>query len=153
MKYDGVWLKELKFIGLAYDGLEDTLRANTHSGKTKKIVWSERFEDFFEGVKLPYSSNKVRSLDYRNGYQYLSLMMSEVWKREETDLNGSANLVPDNEMETVEQSNLNKGSASQGVPGSLRDEVWKISDKVNVSSYAFWLLSKRINSLKCEKKV
>lgn len=127
----------MKFIGLSYDGLRDILKANTHSGKTKEMLWNEKIEEFMVGVKVPYQSDRIRSLDYRNGRKYLGLLMSEVWKREEVEMEGSAVMVPEMDALSEECGISNPGSALSRVPGSLREEVWKFSDKVNVSSYAF----------------
>ena len=37
IKYNGKWLKELKFLGITYNGLENTLRASTHNGATLEV--------------------------------------------------------------------------------------------------------------------
>lgn len=37
IKKDGKWLKPLKFLGLEYNGLENTLKAHTRNGATLEV--------------------------------------------------------------------------------------------------------------------
>jgi hypothetical protein len=43
IKRGGKWLKPLKFLGLVYDGLKDTLSAQTRGGSTLALSDKEEF--------------------------------------------------------------------------------------------------------------
>jgi hypothetical protein len=43
VKRGGKWLKPLKFLGLVYDGLKDTLSAQTRNGSTLSLSDKEEF--------------------------------------------------------------------------------------------------------------
>lgn len=130
VKFNGQWLKEMKFVGLSYDGLVGVLSAATHSGKTKAIRWEENeafnvdadLAEFMKGLKLPYISNRIKTLDHRSGRAYLGLMMSEVWKGSPKVKDGSAGLL---------------------VPKSFAERIYSVWGDVtlaNMSSYAYTLL-------------
>jgi hypothetical protein len=92
VKKDGMWLKELKFIGLRYDPSVDSLFASTHSGKTTEMKWKVgdnvnpeelvAAENWIQENPGGYSKEKVFStkiLSYHNGMAYLGILSSLVW--------------------------------------------------------------------------
>lgn len=96
IKYDGVWQKDLKLVGLKYQHSNDTLYASTHSGKDKVMSWSalpgKSPEDIekainayrgdgrfaFAGSRNP-NQYSTKTLTYRNGRPYLGMLTSLVW--------------------------------------------------------------------------
>ena len=49
VKFDGEWKKELKFLGLVYNGKEETIRADTRKGS--KLEIGEETRDVFALLK------------------------------------------------------------------------------------------------------
>lgn len=89
VKYDGIWKKDLSFVGANYRGPERTLYANTHSGKTWKYEW-ERKDEFLEDLKnYPglFKTDKSikaylscpKTLNADNGRKFLGFLLSKIW--------------------------------------------------------------------------
>lgn len=52
VKKDGIWLQNLNFLGLSYDGLTDKLTARTRKGSTLEYDKQELIKEFIGEKKL-----------------------------------------------------------------------------------------------------
>nr|AYM47416.1 mystique [Phycomyces blakesleeanus] len=95
VRFSGEWKSELKFVGLAYDGSTDTLRANTRSGKTEVFKWDREegitpdVEEFLRLSRTGESSQSghnsapyQRTLTHRNGVPYLGFLLAKIWSND-----------------------------------------------------------------------
>lgn len=86
VKYDGRWLKPLKFVGMKFEGNTNEMYAFTHSGKYHKMEWKE-----LEGLKRNLTRDpdavdspktvgtKFKVLNFDNGQKYLGYLFSKIW--------------------------------------------------------------------------
>lgn len=148
VKRDGVWLKDLKFLGIRYSGIEDLMYAQTRSGKSDVMLWHKKenvtTEEWERAAKYIHPGEgsaglgwaATKTLTHRNGFPYLGMMMSYIWQGKEK---GYARWQANEKLFEV-----------RFVKGSLLDlhgsfiktlSEWTM-DAINASSFAYLFLKK-----------
>jgi len=86
VKYNGEWLRPLKFLGCEYDGIKDTLKASTRNGANKVMEWNLTNpsnggkEIYYEGKT--YKISEV--LKYSSYYmKWFPTLLARIWSPEE----------------------------------------------------------------------
>jgi hypothetical protein len=69
IKRDGKWLKELKFLGLIYNGVEGTLRSETRSGRSIRI--QDSLIELYESIKYDDTTNYLENMAKRNFFGFV----------------------------------------------------------------------------------
>jgi hypothetical protein len=69
IKKDGVWLKELKFLGLIYNPWEGRLRSETRAGRAERI--EDSLIELWEEIKYDKDENYLESMVTKNFFGFL----------------------------------------------------------------------------------
>lgn len=136
IKYEGMWLHNLKFVGKEFtkDGM---IRAATHSGRVKEMKWESRWDEAVDLLSLRtslpdqsfYGGNRPKksTLTWKNGMKYYGLLTAIIWGGRSED----GEVVQDFELKGIDRSWLT----------FCRNSNMDIS---NVSSYAVKWLSQML---------
>jgi hypothetical protein len=82
IKKDGVWLKELKFLGLIYNPWTEELRSETRSSRTARIENS--LIELWEEIKYDKDENYLESMAQRNFFGFIqACLYNGSWQPED----------------------------------------------------------------------
>lgn len=81
IRRNGVWLKELKFLGLIYNPWDNTLRSETRSGRIERI--GEDLVEFWKDFTYSKHDNYLEDLSRRNFFGFVqAALYSGTWRRD-----------------------------------------------------------------------
>lgn len=85
VKYQGRWIRPLKFLGCEYDGTTGILRASTRNGARAEMKWE--IGNWKEGMEVLYEGkyHKIEKVLNHTSYymRYFNTLLSRIWNEKE----------------------------------------------------------------------